>query len=271
MSVRQSGTMDVGRSSFRPAEALAIGLSARWRNNLRRRRLTRYDEPYPIEVPTQIGADEPLSTPQAERKLVTLLGCTLAAGGADLDALHRQMRILYDRVAEEVQRYGGTIDAVAGTRLLATFGAPIALENHARLALLAALQLQERFAAPCGDLSEESMSACLALHTGLVIVGEIGDGRPSTIVGNLTVAVEALQEHRLPGVLLCSEATARLIRDDVRLEEVAPVSISGEPGSIRTYKVTGPCLRDPARIGGRAHAQSVRRTRTRAQGAACHP
>ena len=202
--------------------------------------------PRSVEVPTQSGADEPLSTPQAERKLVTLLGCTLA-GRAELDALHGQMRILYARAAEEVQRYGGTIHSVAGTGLLATFGAPIALENHARLALLAALQLQERFAAPCGDLSDESMSACLALHTGFVVVGEIGDGRPSTIVGNLTVAVEALQEHRLPGVLLCSEATARLIRDDVRLEEVAPVSISGEPGSIRTYKVTGPCLRDPSR------------------------
>ena len=204
-------------------------------------------ETSPRPVPTQSGADEPLSAPQAERKLVTLLGCTLAAGGAELDALHSQMRILYARAAEEVHRYGGTIHSVAGTRLLAIFGAPIALENHAHLALLAALQLQQRLAAPCGDPSEESMSACLALHTGFVVVGEIGDGRPSTIVGNMTVAVEALQEHRLPGVLLCSEATARLIRDDVRLEVAAPVSIPGEPGSIRTYKVTGPCLRDPLR------------------------
>ena len=108
--------------------------------------------PRSIEEPPQSGAEEPLSAPRAERKLVTLLGCTLAAGGAELGALHRQMRILYARAAEEVQRYGGTIHSVAGTRLLATFGAPIALENHARLALLAALQLQERFAAPCGDL-----------------------------------------------------------------------------------------------------------------------
>ena len=67
------------------------------------------------------------------------------------------------------------------------------------------------------------------------------------IVGNLTVEVETLQAHRLPGVLLCSEATARLIRDDVRLEEIAPVSTSGEHGFIRTYKVTGPCLRHPSR------------------------
>jgi len=157
------------------------------------------------------------------------------------------MRILYARAAEEVQRYGGTIHSVAGTRLLATFGAPIALENHARLALLAALQLQGWFAAPCGNLSEESMSVCLALHTGFVVMGQVGDGRPPTLVGNLTVAVEALQEHRLPGVLLCSEATAGLIRDDVRLEEIAPVSISGEPGAIRAHEVTGPCLRDRSR------------------------
>ncbi len=200
-----------------------------------------------IAVPMESGTDEPVSAPQAERKLVTLLGCTLATGGAELDAIHRQMRTLYAEAAKAVARYGGTIHAIAGSRLLATFGAPIALENHAHLALRAALQLQERFVAPCADLSEASMSACLALHTGFVVVGEIGDGRPSTIVGNLTLAVEALQEHRLPGVLLCSEATAQLIGDDVRLEEVAPVSISAEPGSIRTYRVTGPCLRDASR------------------------
>ena len=200
-----------------------------------------------VDVPPQ-SADEPLSTPRAERKLVTLLGCTLAAGGAELSALHGQMRILYARAVEAVQRYGGTVHSVAGMRLLATFGAPIALENHAHLALLAALQLQKRLAAPCSDLSEVSMSACLALHTGVVVVGEIGDGQPSTIVGNLTAAVEALQEHGPAGVLLCSEATARLIRNDVRLEEAAPVSISGEPGSIRRYQVRGPCRRDPSRV-----------------------
>ena len=182
------------------------------------------------------------------------------------------MRILYAQAAEEVQRYGGTIHSVAGTRLLATFGAPIALEHHAHLALLAALRLQERFAALCGDLSEESMSASLALHTGFVVVGEIGHGRPSTIVGNLTVEVETLQEHRLPGVLLCSEATARLIRDDVRLEEIAPVSTSGERDFIRTYKVTGPCLRHPWRAsGGRPHGQAVHQRRKRTPDAACHP
>ena len=192
-------------------------------------------------------AAESPSAPRAERKLVTLLGCTLAAGGAELSVLHRQMRILYTRAAEQVQRYGGTIHSVAGTRLLAIFGAPIALEHHARLALLAALQLQERFAAPCSDLGEESISACLALHTGFIVVGDIGDGRPSTIVGNLTAAVESLQEHCPPDVLLCSGATARLVRDDIRLEEVAPVSVPGEGDVLRTYIVTGPSLRHSSR------------------------
>ena len=199
--------------------------------------------PGAIDDPTLSGAAESPSAPRAERKLVTLLGCTLAAGGADLGVLHRQMRILYTRAAEQVQRYGGTIHSVAGTRLLAIFGAPIAVENHARLALLAALQLQERFASPCGDLGEESISACLAVHTGFIVVGDIGDGRPSTIVGNLTTAVESLQEHCPPDVLLCSGATARLVRDDVRLEEVGPASVRGEGGVLRTYKVTGPSLR----------------------------
>src|SRR5262249_41382355 len=64
--------------------------------------------------------------PGSERKLVTLLGCTLAPAAAlqahmELDVLHHQMRTLYTLAREEVQRYGGTIHHVAGTRLLALF------------------------------------------------------------------------------------------------------------------------------------------------------
>jgi predicted ATPase len=65
----------------------------------------------------------------------------------------------------------------------------------------------------------------------------------AAVVGDLTVAVEALQERAAPGMLLCSEATARLVRRDVRLEEVAPVPVPGQPTPVRTYQVLG--LRAP--------------------------
>jgi len=84
-----------------------------------------------------------------ERKLVTLLGCTLIHTAAlrsrlGLDALHSRMRTLYVLAQREIQQYGGTLHHVVGDRLLAVFGAPLAYEDHARRAVLAALGILRR-------------------------------------------------------------------------------------------------------------------------------
>jgi DNA-binding winged helix-turn-helix (wHTH) protein/class 3 adenylate cyclase len=184
--------------------------------------------------------------PVGERKLVTLLGCTLVHAAAlqarlGLDALHSQMRTLYTLIQQEVHRYGGTIHHVAGMRFLAIFGAPVAQEDHARRATLAAWGLHQRLVASrSGDPAEELLAACLGLHTGLMVMGGIGEAQePAAVVGDLTLAIEALQERAVPGMLLCSEATARLVRWDVRIEEVAPVPVLGQLLPLRTYQVVG--------------------------------
>src|SRR5207247_8232648 len=148
-----------------------------------------------------------------------------------LDALHHQMRTLYTLAQEEVRRYGGTIHHMAGTRLLAIFGAPVAHEDHARRAVLAAWGLHQRLTASrSGDLAEEPLVVCLRLHSGLMVLDGIGDAQgASTVVGDLILAVEALRERAAPGRLLCTEATARLVRRAVGLEEVASMLVPGQP------------------------------------------
>src|SRR5262249_32353665 len=145
--------------------------------------------------------------PGGERKLVTLLGCTLAQAATlqarlGLDALHSQMRTLYTLTQQEVQCYGGALPATAGARPPPIFGAPVAHEDHARRALLAAWGLHQRLAAARRrDPAEEPLAACLGLHTGLMVLGGIGDAEEAAVVGDLTLIVEALQERAAPGLL----------------------------------------------------------------------
>src|SRR5206468_10890292 len=71
--------------------------------------------------------------PVGERKLVTLLGCTLAQTGALRARVGLDAHPVHPDPAGG-PRYGGTIHHVATTRLLAIFGAPVAQEDHARRA-----------------------------------------------------------------------------------------------------------------------------------------
>ena len=64
-----------------------------------------------------------------------------AAVGAE--RLRELMMELADRCAAVVQRYGGTVGSFTGDGIMAVFGAPVALEDHAIRACLAALGLQE--------------------------------------------------------------------------------------------------------------------------------
>ena len=64
-----------------------------------------------------------------------------AAVGAE--RLREIMADVVDRCAAVVRRYGGTVDKFTGDGIMALFGAPVALEDHAFRACLAALDIQE--------------------------------------------------------------------------------------------------------------------------------
>jgi class 3 adenylate cyclase len=77
-----------------------------------------------------------------------------------------------------VHRYEGTINQFLGDGFMALFGAPIAYEDHARRAVLAALGMQRRLTERRADLGlppGEELAVRLGLNTGLVVVGSIGD------------------------------------------------------------------------------------------------
>jgi class 3 adenylate cyclase/DNA-binding winged helix-turn-helix (wHTH) protein/tetratricopeptide (TPR) repeat protein len=184
-----------------------------------------------------------------ERKVVTVLVCALANEAAlaqrpEAEALHQGMQAFFALVLEEVERYGGTLQRMLDDGALVLFGAPLAHEDHAQRAVLAALRLQQRLHAfrpePPPPLGE-AWSACIGLHTGQLIIGHLGDdGRLTfTSVGDTTHLAAGLAQRGAPGTILVSEATARLVQDAVRLEAVPLVPRPGQSHPGKTYKVLG--------------------------------
>jgi class 3 adenylate cyclase len=96
---------------------------------------------------------------RAEYKQVTVLFADVVhsmdiASAVGAERLREIKADLTDRCATVVQRYGGTVDKFTGDGIMAVFGAPVALEDHAVRACLAALGVQEEAKRVAVDVRE---------------------------------------------------------------------------------------------------------------------
>ena len=96
----------------------------------------------------ECGAPVTQVSRSAEYKQVTVLFADVVhsmdiAAAVGAERLREIMAELVNRAAVAVQRYGGTVDKFTGDGIMAVFGAPVALEDHAVRACLAALGVQE--------------------------------------------------------------------------------------------------------------------------------
>ena len=82
------------------------------------------------------------------------------AAALDAERLQEIMNELFNRAAAVVQRYQGTVDKFTGDGLMALFGAPVALEDHALRACIAALEIQSVAEELAADVYRRDGVAC---------------------------------------------------------------------------------------------------------------
>ena len=159
---------------------------------------------------------------EGERKQVSVLFCdivrsTALAAKLGPEEFHLAIDRFFGVALTEVHRYEGTINQFLGDGFMALFGAPIAHEDHARRAVLAAL----------GIMARAQLTIRIGINSGLVVVGRIGDDLrvDYTAFGDTTVLASRLQTAAAPGAVLLSQRTADLVRGYFRLEAVAPVQV----------------------------------------------
>ncbi|MGA9611672.1 MAG: adenylate/guanylate cyclase domain-containing protein, partial [Mycobacterium sp.] len=120
----------------------------------------------------------------AEYKQVTVLFADVVrsmdiAASVGAERLREIMAELVDRCAAVVSRFGGTVDKFTGDGIMAVFGAPVALEDHAVRACLAALGVQEEAQQLAVDIHDRfgvDLRLRVGLNSGEVIAGELGSG-----------------------------------------------------------------------------------------------
>ena len=199
--------------------------------------------------------------PAGEHKQVTVLfadvvGSMKLAAVLDAERLRDIMNDVFNRAAAVVQRYQGTVDAFTGDGLMALFGAPIGLEDHALRACIAALEIQSVAAALSGEVRRRDGVALrlrVGLNSGDVVVGDIGSspGR-YTAVGHSVGMAQRMESAAPEGGVRCSLSTARLVEDVARLTPIETVRIkdSDEPVPTRRLLAVPPGGAIPGRNDG---------------------
>jgi adenylate cyclase len=122
-----------------------------------------------------------------------------------------------------VRHHGGTVDEFTGDGLMAVFGAPVALEDHALRACHAAVFIHEEVDRLSGEGRERDgveLRLRVGLNSGQVIVGEIGSGPMTyTAIGEQVGMAQRMESVAAPAGVMLSESTARLVGDAVTLSE----------------------------------------------------
>jgi class 3 adenylate cyclase len=184
---------------------------------------------------------------EGERKQVTVFFCDLAnstalAARLGPEAMHTLLNQFFTLALSEVHRYEGTINQFLGDGFMALFGAPIVHEDHARRAVLAAVGIRRRLREDMlllGSQSGVALEVRMGLHTGLVIVGAIGDNlrMDYTAIGDTTNVAARLQQAATPGQIVISEATARLVTGYCSTRPLGELAVKGKDEPIRAWEV----------------------------------
>jgi class 3 adenylate cyclase len=198
------------------------------------------------------------STQPPEYKQVTVLFADVVrsmemASTLGTERLREVMSELLSRSRTVVTRYGGTVD-FTGDGIMALFGAPIALEDHAFRGCLAALELQEQARAFADELlrcDDIQLQLRVGLNSGEVIAGEMGSTPGSyTAIGAHVGMAQRMESIAPAGGVMLSASTARLVEGVVE---------TSKPEMVRIKNVEEPV---PAR---RLLSVAAKRSRNRVQ------
>ncbi|HEY1439457.1 MAG TPA: protein kinase, partial [Mycobacterium sp.] len=193
----------------------------------------------------QAGAHAPAAA-KPELKQVTVLVASVAdsvdlAAAVGVERFHEIMTGLVDRCTVAVQRYGGMVDKVTDEGIIAVFGAPAALEDHALRACLSALVIQQEAQGLAGEVKRHEggdLRLRVGLNSGRVIAGGSGSGSLG-LVGEQATMAQRMESVAAPGEVMLSASCVRLVENTAVLGEPELVQIYGAHAPMPARRLLG--------------------------------
>ena len=172
-----------------------------------------------------------------ERKVATILfadlvGSTELASDEDPERVRALLERFYDAMGSEIQSSGGTVEKFAGDAVMAAFGAPAALEDHAERALHAALAMQRRLTQLFGD----GLALRIGVNTGEIVVGRSREGS-SFVSGDAVNVAARLEQAAGAREILVGERTSAAVRGAFEFGDPSNIEAKGKPGGVAARRL----------------------------------
>jgi class 3 adenylate cyclase/predicted ATPase len=184
---------------------------------------------------------------EAERRQLTVLFCDLVESTAlasrlDPEEWREVVRAYQDTCAKVIARFEGHIAQYLGDGLLVYFGYPRAHEDDAQRAVRAGLGMVEALGQLNSRLKPDrgvELAVRLGIHTGLVVVGEVGgDTRQEHLaLGETPNLAARLQGLAAPNTLVISAATVPLLGGFFACQALGPHLLKGFAQPIEVSQV----------------------------------
>ena len=185
--------------------------------------------------------------PEAERRQLTVLFCdlvdsTVLASQLDPEELREVVRAYQEACAKVITRFEGHIAQYLGDGLLVYFGYPLAHEDDAQRAVRAGLGIVEALGQLNTRLAQERgmhLAVRLGIHTGLVVVGEVGGGtrQEQLALGETPNLAARLQGLAASNTVVISTATWQLLGGFFACQALGTRPIRGLAQPIEVYQV----------------------------------
>lgn len=196
----------------------------------------------------------PLTTSTAiarmsERRKAAILFCDICGFTAmseklDPEEVSQIIEPLFRRCNQAINRYEGVIEKFIGDALMAVFGTPIAHEDDAERAALAALEIQQiiqDFSAENEARTGIEINMRIGLNLGDIVVGsvEAATGRHYQILGDAINVAARMEQNAEPGQILVTEELHHQLKENFELQFYRAIQAKGKAQPLPSYKLLG--------------------------------
>ncbi len=173
-----------------------------------------------------------------------LRGFTALSEGLDPSELITLLNHYLGEMTDPIQKYGGTIIEFIGDGILAVFGAPYPMEDHASRAVAAALEMQIKMAEINSWNKERGfppLEMGIGINTGEVIVGNLGSDKRMKygVAGKEVNLCGRIESYTVGGQILIPPATASAIKEELETAKKMTVYPKGVKGELVLSQITG--------------------------------